>query len=540
VFKLFDKSKKITLFKNQKFSIFVTNRERFLIILVVTAMLILDTVFIYQLLSSNRSEMEHEYINSAETLEYVFKNSVDTAGQLGTTLSMSRDLDVFLETNFESTSEYYDQYSKIVENTHLSKVSALNKITTEIYSDNDSIINGGGIYRMSSITDSQWYKTFVDSGEEALLVFLYDPDTRRPNKCQRNLYYIRWLRYYPGAKCKKLVKMEIDYTTLCTNIERSLFDVEVYLCQGDEIVISSSGNNNRIENFTNYSVDSAEYSNKISFSGNEFTIAIPKSTGSSVKAFRKNTVLTFVLLVVNFLFPLTFIRLGHMVQEGKIKEQEMDIARQNAELLALHSQINPHFLFNALESIRMHSLLRGEEETAEMVEMLAVIERKNADWNEDETTIKDEMTFVEAYLKLQQYRFGERLSYEIDVSEDCERIKIPRLTIVTFVENACVHGIEGKSSPGWIFVNVYKKNDNLYIEVEDTGGGMSEEDVEDLNDKMRNASLEKLKTKGRIGVINACLRLKMYSNNKVLFDVDSETGVGTTVQVQIPLEVIYK
>ena len=86
----------------------------------------------------------------------------------------------------------------------------------------------------------------------------------------------------------------------------------------------------------------------------------------------------------------------------RLKEQKMDIARQNAELMALYSQINPHFLFNALESIRMHSILKKEEETANMIQKLAIMVRQNVDWSSDSNTIKRELAFVEAYLSLQK------------------------------------------------------------------------------------------------------------------------------------------
>ena len=172
--------------------------------------------------------------------------------------------------------------------------------------------------------------------------------------------------------------------------------------------------------------------------------------------------------------------LTNTIYKDKLREQESDLARKNAELLALQSQINPHFLFNALESIRMHSILKGENETAEMVQRLAVMERQNVEWHDDAVTIEEEEEFIDAYLQLQSYRFGERISFDIDIDEDCKKIRIPKLTLVTFVENACVHGIESKSAQGWIFVRVYKKGDRLFIEVEDTGDGMEEADVESL------------------------------------------------------------
>ncbi len=213
----------------------------------------------------------------------------------------------------------------------------------------------------------------------------------------------------------------------------------------------------------------------------------------------------------------------------------MKLARKNAELLALHSQINPHFLFNALESIRMHSVLKQEYETAAMVEKLATMERQNVEWGNDSVEIRQEIEFVKAYLGLQKYRFGDRLSFELDVEESCESLKIPKLTIVTFVENACVHGIESKTSPGWIFVRAYKEQDGLCIEIEDTGCGMEEEYMNELRTKMEQASIESLKEKGRVGIINACLRLKMVTNDAAKFELDGEKGMGTMVLIRIPL-----
>ena len=112
---------------------------------------------------------------------------------------------------------------------------------------------------------------------------------------------------------------------------------------------------------------------------------------------------------------------------------------------------------------------------------------------------------------------------------------IPKLTIVTFVENACVHGIESKTSPGWIFVRLSIKDDCLNLEIEDTGNGMPEADVDFLLKKMQDANIDMLKNKGRVGIINACLRLKMLTENQVTFDLDSEIGTGTLVQISIPI-----
>ena len=143
------------------------------------------------------------------------------------------------------------------------------------------------------------------------------------------------------------------------------------------------------------------------------------------------------------------------------------------------------------------------------------------------------MEFVKAYLALQKYRFGERLSYQIEIDEECRKRKVPKLTLVTFVENACVHGIESKASPGWIFVRVYEQNELICMEIEDTGNGMEEGKRQELLENMRNADIEMLKKKGRVGIVNACLRLKMVSENKVKIDLDGGSMFNTPPVVPI-------
>lgn len=156
------------------------------------------------------------------------------------------------------------------------------------------------------------------------------------------------------------------------------------------------------------------------------------------------------------------------------------------------------------------------------------------DWGEDLIEVSKEMEIVRNYMDLQQYRFGSRLSYELNVEEECRHQKIPKLTIVTFVENACVHGIEKKTAPGWVFVQVYREGEEMCIEVEDTGSGMTEEELCNMRKKMENASIDLLETKKGIGIINACLRLKMMSNKKVRFELSGEEGVGMNVLIRLP------
>ena len=503
---------------------------------IIVPLIITDGIFIFLLVKGDKTSAKFDAERSAKAIEYEFESSIDYAINMSKNITMSGEINDFLEEKYESDIEYFKAYKSVSGNTYLKNLYNVYNVSLEIYADNDTLIQGGGIYPLSAAENTGWYRQFLDSGKDALVTFYYDEDGVGIVKPKRKLIYIHRMKYYQHGRVEKVLKLDLDYTTLARNFEASAYNPGGFICQGDRICVSTFGSNNVYEDFKNADIYDAAFDYDFTTVGCDFSVHILPESIETVGRLKNNAWYLIGMIVINAAFPLVFIRLSQNLQRERIKQQEADIARQNAELLALHSQINPHFLFNALESIRMHSVLKGEEETAEMVQKLAVIERINADWDKDFTTVTDEMNFVEAYLKLQQYRFGERLNYEIEIEEKCRNIRLPRLTIVTFAENACIHGIEGKSSPGWIFVRVYTKNQELIIEVEDTGEGIENEQLKKLRDKMENASFEMLTQRGRIGIVNACLRLKMETDNSVSFEVDSEVGIGTIISIHIPMD----
>ncbi len=505
---------------------------------IIVPLLVTDTIFFALLINSGRSDRQYSYEKAGENIAFQFANILDDASNIVMNITKNDEFEEFLETNYESDLQYFEAYRKVTNNKFLKALCSINNSSLEIFTDNPTIINGGGIYNLNRVSEYGWYKEFSKSGKETAVKFYFDTETGPSSKPRRRLLFIRVMNYFPRDRYKKICIVNMDYGVLSRTMESALSGAEGYIADENNAYVFTNGNNNIYDDFRRVIGIKGKigYTRDFSYSGNDFTINVFEDPGAGFETIRRRWPLFLVMLVINALFPIFFAKLTQQVQVGKLKEQEMDIARQQAELLALHSQINPHFLFNALESIRMHSVIKGEEETAEMVEKLAVMERKNADWNEDHITIENEMGFIDAYLKLQQYRFGDRLSYKIDIEKGCENILIPRLTIVTFVENACVHGIEGKSKPGWIFVRVYKKDGDLVIEIEDTGEGISDEEMELLRHKMEDASIDELKSHGRIGVINACLRLKIATEGNVRFLAESEMNIGTTITVTIPKE----
>lgn len=549
-----------------------------------------DGYIIYIGFHAEQAARQHSMENAANAVRYSFVNQIEGAAQMARNLYVNRSLNDFLSKEYEDALEYVTAYYECFHKSMLGAVMNSNNISITLYTDNGTIIKGGRCNSISEINQSEWYRALESSDTGIGLFFQYD-DSRSPVvEAQRKVMFARKMDYYDYSdSCEKLLVLTLNYGNMASDLMKMNYEMPVYICSGETILLSNIGNSVR-KDFNRFErAAKGAYTQDIQLYGMDFTIYVLPPKISALEEIKKNALVILLLLAINIVFPYVLVseinrsfsmrigrlsdvfnkieeerlieieetggkdeigelmgnynrmvrRVNSLIQTiyiARMKEQEMLVARQNAELLALHSQINPHFLFNALESIRMHSILKKEFETAQMVERLALLQRQYLEWGNDSVEIGEEIEFAITYLELQKYRFGDRLTYKLDMEEECRHYRIPKLTIVTFVENACVHGIESKTNPGWIFIRVYRQEGSLYIEVEDTGRGMEEDMMRELQNRMENACIEMLQDKGRVGIVNACLRLKMMSRDKVSFAVDSESGIGTMIQIKISLD----
>ena len=148
------------------------------------------------------------------------------------------------------------------------------------------------------------------------------------------------------------------------------------------------------------------------------------------------------------------------------------------------------------------------------------------------------MNFVNNYLKIQQYRFGNKLSYEFKIDEKSRNIKIPKLTILSLVENSCVHGIEGVSRNGNVYVNIYVEENFLIIKVFDTGCGMNKEQLQNIRRSIKYNKDEIFKNNKSIGLLNSYMRLQKYCNNTMEFYITSIINRGTDIIIKIDMDKI--
>lgn len=219
----------------------------------------------------------------------------------------------------------------------------------------------------------------------------------------------------------------------------------------------------------------------------------------------------------------------HRIQdlmEQNVKEQE---AKRKSELKALQSQINPHFLYNTLDSIIWMAEGRKYEEVVLMTASLARLLRQSIS-NEDEVVpLAREVEYAKGYLTIQKMRYKDKLEFEIDVEPSILNIPLIKLVLQPIIENAIYHGLKYKESKGLLQVKGFMKDGNAVLQVIDNGVGMDEETLSHIYDKHK----VNYHSNG-VGVYNVQKRLKLYYGENYGITYESEKGVGTTATITIP------
>lgn len=222
------------------------------------------------------------------------------------------------------------------------------------------------------------------------------------------------------------------------------------------------------------------------------------------------------------------------------KQDAIRMSKKQAEYLALQNQINPHFLYNSLEAIRGEAICAGLESVAEITEALSVFFRYSITGVDSLVTLEEEIDNVENYFIIQHYRFGEKVKFEITYpkGEEIFQLKLPKLTIQPFVENAIFHGLEKKVDGGTVKVSLETTVYKLMITVSDNGIGMPEDQVEKINNYFERVAVsyvgEDKKKKGGIAMKNVNSRIKLLFGEEYGIHVYSTEGIGTDVKIILP------
>ncbi len=215
--------------------------------------------------------------------------------------------------------------------------------------------------------------------------------------------------------------------------------------------------------------------------------------------------------------------------------------KRQAQYLALQNQINPHFLYNTLESIRSEALMSQIPSIADMTEALATFFRYTISKVENLVSVEEELQNCQVYFRIQEYRFGDRLRLHIHCDPEDEadilRCRLPKLSMQPLLENAIIHGTELKLEPGNLTISMELSQKRLCIRISDDGVGMDEETLSKLNSKFGRRGQKpdpQEERRGGLALVNVDERIRLLFGEEYGLHVYSQEGFGTDVELNLP------
>lgn len=558
---------------------------------VLIPMITTNGIILWSAKRSMDKEQMQRLENIAVRLEFEFQSYINAQLSIADYLNRNVNLQDFLNTEYESPADYYEAYVDLMENQVIQYYyTAQSAHSIVICTGNDSITNGTYFIKKQDVENSSWYRAYRGSGRNIYLYSYYEDGQESGGYIEkgRRIVLLSDLSYCGEDD---MIMLELGYQSILENMEMICDQVDGYLCIGNRILwstVEKNGINKEFQDISEYQEKGCSLTRTLELYGQDVQLRLTAEQSAIPNLLKQNKEIILLLYMMNLILPSFFVyilyrslhdrieltqeyleriekgiyevipceegkdEIGSMIQsynlmalrtkdlvevvfKNKEREQALEIAKKEAELKALQSQLNPHFIFNALESIRMHSILKQETETARILESFAVLMRKNIQWNRDIITIEDECDNVRRYLEIQKYRFGDRMDFYLHVQEECKKRFIPKFVIITFVENACVHGIEKSVEGGSITVMVSEDETDLYFEIMDEGSGMEPEELEYLNNLVKQADINYIQgAEKSIGIVNTVVRLHQYYADQVQIDINSTAQEGTEICIRLP------
>ncbi len=213
---------------------------------------------------------------------------------------------------------------------------------------------------------------------------------------------------------------------------------------------------------------------------------------------------------------------------------QLKLAQKDANLNALQSQINPHFLYNTLEYIRMYALNEGKDELAEVVFNFGSLMRNNIS-QETNVPLEQEFDFAEKYSYLYQMRYPDQVSYQYSITNEVRKVVVPKFIIQPLVENYFKYGLDLTKIDNAIHVSAFEEGDNCVIKVEDNGKGMSEKELEQLKTHLDSDIDALIKNSKSVGIANIQARMQLRFNGNFDLNIYRNKYHGITIQMSFKL-----
>ncbi|MBD1382624.1 sensor histidine kinase [Metabacillus arenae] len=336
----------------------------------------------------------------------------------------------------------------------------------------------------------------------------------------------------------------------------------------------------KVNNYTNIPINGTDYMmvyNESTYSGVKTIILTPRSSiFSEVNHLRKVIIIVVILgILISFLLGIILskplvgsihtlrkamdnVKKGNLAQRVSIHSDdeigqlgkgfnhminEIDrlvsevyktsLREKEAEIRALQSQMNPHFLYNTLESINMLAITKGNLDVSDMVISLGRLMRYTIDNSAKIVTLDEELAFIHSYVSIQQVRMGEKLQYSENIGPSLRKTLIPKLVLQPLVENAIVHGIF--ESGGHIFIKAYVEGEKLHIAIIDNGKGVTSKQLSQIERCIENAPSPSSEKHNGIALSNVHERIQLLYGKQYGIKIVSEEQKGFSVTLTLPI-----
>lgn len=228
-------------------------------------------------------------------------------------------------------------------------------------------------------------------------------------------------------------------------------------------------------------------------------------------------------------FKELLLRTQTLMEQIQLEQEE----KRQLEFAIMHAQINPHFLYNTLYSIKGLCDMGLNKDASRMISALSSFFRIGISKGKEIIPIKDEIEHIEHYLFIQEMRYGDDFSYEINIEEDILSYNIIKLSLQPLIENAIYHGVKQRRGQGRITIKGYQTGDTIHLEVADNGNGIEEEKLVEILKEME-ASFQEKKSFIGIGLKSVNERIKIHFGKEYGLHISSKLGQGTVVSILIP------
>jgi two-component system sensor histidine kinase YesM len=233
-------------------------------------------------------------------------------------------------------------------------------------------------------------------------------------------------------------------------------------------------------------------------------------------------------------FQLMIAKINELIE----KEYKLEIENKSTQLKVLQSQVNPHFLYNAFQSIGTLALKHKAVQVYSLLTSLSRMMRYSMNMNEDIVPLSKEVEHVKSYLALQKQRFSENFEYELNIKAETENIEVPKMILQPLVENCFKHGFDQKEEKSNILIEAYFLESNIVcIKVSDNGIGVNDQQLRRIQEELLGISSENEAARKTIGLKNIYDRLQIYYHHKAKMLVKSTENGGFTVIIKLPIAV---